>query len=100
MRTSALIQYHLPNRIRQLALDQPAKMAIRNELNEEISYKQLYDAALSVSNVIKSSENIGNSIAIMSKDPIQLAIGIFGAWFSNKAAVPLRNRSKNQSIII
>ena len=91
MRTGALMKYHhLPSRIRQLALDQPAKIAIRNELNEEITYARLYEMSKSVGEVLKQRNDSGISAMIMAKDPIQMAIGIFGAWFANRAAVPLR----------
>ena len=78
--------------IRKHALDQPAKIALRNELNEQITYKQFYESALRLSDSLKRRGDIEKSVAILCKDPIQMAIGVFGAWFSNLSAVPLRKR--------
>lgn len=80
----------LPNRIRQLALTTPNKLALRNEFNEEITYGQLYKAAKSVADALNHGKAC-ESIAIMSKDPVQMAIGLFGVWMSSRTAVPLRN---------
>lgn len=88
MPSSALV-HHLPRRIRQLALEQPRKIAIKNELNEEITYKQFHEAAKLVSMGLNQRKT-GDSVAILAKDPIQMAIGIFGTWYSNRTAVPLR----------
>lgn len=80
---------YLPERLRQLASDSPAKIALRNELGEEISYLNLYRAVCSVSEGLRRG-NDNKPIAVLCKDPIQMAIGIFAAWFSNRPAVPLR----------
>lgn len=77
-------------RIRKYALDQPTKLALKNELNEQITYKQLYESALILSEVLKKRADAEKSVAILCKDPIQMAIGVFGTWLSNRAAVPLR----------
>lgn len=78
-------------RIRKYALEQPTKIALKNELNQQINYKQLYESALIISEVLKKrGGDAENSVAILCKDPIQMAIGVFGTWFSNRTAVPLR----------
>ena len=77
-------------RIRKHALEQPAKIALRNELNEQITYKQLYDSALKLSGALKRHKGSEKSAAILCRDPIQMAIGVFGTWLSNRPAVPLR----------
>ena len=64
------------DQIRKYALDQPTKIALRNEMNEQITYKKLYEYALGVSEGLKKRRDVGNSVAILCKDPIQMAIGL------------------------
>ena len=84
--------YHLPERIKQLSKDLPTKIAIRNEFGEEITYGQFYNAAGKVAEALKRTGYSGKSVAIMCKDPLQMAIGLFGAWYSHSAAIPLRKQ--------
>lgn len=84
-------------RIRKYALDEPAKIALKNELNEQITYKCFYESALNLSEVLKKHRDAEKSVAILCKDPIQMAIGVFGTWFSNRTAVPLRKHTIDKS---
>lgn len=79
----------LPDRLRQLASDFPSKIALRNELGEEISHLNLYRAVCSVSSGLRRGKDV-KPVAVLCKDPIQMAIGIFSSWFSNRPVVPLR----------
>lgn len=85
--------FHLLERIKQLAKDYPTKIAIRNELNDEITYGQLYKAAGTVAEGLKRTGDTSKSVAVMCKDPLQMAIGLFGAWYNNCTAIPLRNQN-------
>lgn len=80
---------------RKYALDQPSKIALRNEANQHITYKQLYESASNLSIGLKRRPDADRSVAILCKDPIQMAIGIFGTWLSDRVAVPLRKREYN-----
>lgn len=82
----------LPERIRQHASENPFKIALRNDLGEEISYGQFYKAVGAVGEGLRRSG--ARSVGILCKDPIQMAIGVFGAWFGNCIAVPLRKANK------
>ncbi len=84
--------FHLPERLKQLATDFPGKIALRNELDHEITYGQLYKAAGAVAEGLKRTGEAGNPVAIMCKDPIQMVIGLFGTWLSHSTAVPLRKK--------
>lgn len=91
MPTSLYIRrLHLPSRIRQLALDQPFKVALRDEFNNELTYQRFYEAVKSVAKGLEHGK-AGKSVAILAKDPIQMTVGIFGTWLSNRIAIPLRN---------
>lgn len=78
----------LTERIKQHASQNPFKIALRNELGEEISYGNFYRIVGAVGEGLRRSG--AKSVGILCKDPIQMAIGIFGAWFGNCIAVPLR----------
>ena len=81
---------HVPtDLIRKQALDRPYKIALRNDLGDEISYKNFHDVAMNVAKVLERRNGSG-SVGVLCKDPIQMAIGIFGSWLSNKAVIPLR----------
>lgn len=82
--------FYLPERIKQLAKDYPFKVAIRNEFGDEISYGQLYKSALAVAEGLKRTGDANKSVAVMCKDPLQMAIGLFGTWYNNSTAIPLR----------
>lgn len=84
------VSLHLPDRIKQLAKDYPAKIAIRNEAGDEITYGQFYKAAGAVAEGLRKTNCVGKSVGIMCKDPLQMAIGLFGTWYNNCTAVPLR----------
>ena len=84
---------HLPERIKQLAKDYPTKIAIRNELGDEITYGQFYKSAAAVAEGLKRTGGASKSVAVMCKDPLQMAIGLFGAWYNNSTAIPLRNKN-------
>jgi len=79
----------LPEQIRQHALERGNKIALRNELDHEISYKELFKSSIALADRLKGSDT--KSVALFFKDPIKLAIAILGTWYSNKTAVPLRN---------
>lgn len=78
----------LPERIRQHALERGNKIALRNEFDQTISYMDLFRCSLALSETIKCSS--AESVALFTKDPIKLAIGILATWYSHKTAVPLR----------
>lgn len=82
--------FHLPERIKQLAIDFPAKIALRNEFDHEITYEQLYKSAVAVAEGLRRTGEAGSPVAVMCKDPIQMVIGLFGTWYSHSTAVPLR----------
>lgn len=81
---------HFTERLRQLALECPNKIALRNELGEEISYLNLFKTSSSIAEGLRHLNDERKAVAVLCKDPIQMALGIFAAWFSNRPAVPLR----------
>ena len=81
---------HLLERLLQLG--SLKKIALRNELGGEISYAGLVGAVRSVAEGLRGFK--GESIAVLCRDPIQMAVGIYSAWLSKKAAVPLRNQKR------
>jgi acyl-CoA synthetase (AMP-forming)/AMP-acid ligase II len=87
-KSSALL---LPERIKQLSKDNPFKIAIRNEFGDEISYSRFYKAATTVAEGLRRTGDGRKSVAVMCKDPLQMAIGLFGVWYNNSTAIPLRN---------
>ena len=78
---------HLLERLLQLGSSR--KIALRNELRGELTYAGMLKAALSIAEGLKRVKS--DSVAVLCKDPIQMALGIYSTWLSKKIAVPLRN---------
>lgn len=79
---------HFIDRIRKHVSDQGQKTAIINETGKTISYSELYNSASALASNLKHSSN--KSIALLCRDPINMAIGLLGTWLNNSTAVPLR----------